>query len=285
MIQLLERLPSSIQARPATMATLTALYNATNQEDKVMKLLELVSEQSVQKSLADFKLSLGFYTESAALYESILEKSEDLSKEELLECQAGYIKALSYIDIDKALELSSELSLPDGTEEKEELDGEELEGMTIPRLIKSKGSSAGSGSGSGRIQRLIGTHLQSSIDQPKKEKQTKEAIQRKRERKREIHLQKLQSQGNYNPNRPTKPDPERWIPKSQRSYSKRGRKGRSNNKFVGAQGIAGTGKDAMKLDAAARAAARAQGKDLVGSNPSTVHLVAASDSVGKNSRK
>ena len=44
----------------------------------------------------------------------------------------------------------------------------------------------------------------------------------------------------------------------------------------------------MKLDAAARAAARAQGKDLIGSNPSTVHLVAASDGVvgsGKNSRK
>ena len=64
----------------------------------------------------------------------------------------------------------------------------------------------------------------------------------------------LMSKSDYNPSIGlVKPDPERWIPRKQRSYAKRGRRGR--NKFVGAQGSGmGGSKDAMKLDAAARAA-------------------------------
>jgi len=93
---------------------------------------------------------------------------------------------------------------------------------------------------------------------------------RQRTKRREAYVAKLQKEGNYNPDR--KPDPERWISKNQRSYNRRGRKGR--NKFVGAQG-GGTGfgadKEAAKLDALARATAKAQGKDI-SSGPSTAHL-------------
>ncbi len=100
---------------------------------------------------------------------------------------------------------------------------------------------------------------------------------RRRAKKREAYLEKLQKEGRYNPDKPSKPDPERWIPKNQRSYNRRGRRGR--NKFVGAQG-GGTGfgadKDAAKLDAAARAAAKAQGLDLTGGQPSTAHLAVSS---------
>ena len=112
-----------------------------------------------------------------------------------------------------------------------------------------------------------------------KKKQTKEAIMKNRERKREKYLQQLQKEGRYNPVRPSKPDPERWIPKNQRSYNRRGRKGRT--KFLGAQGIgsgAGAEKDAAKLDAYARAAAKAAGKDLNGGAPSTAHLSVSSNS-------
>ena len=107
---------------------------------------------------------------------------------------------------------------------------------------------------------------------------------RKRARRRESYLEKLQKEGRYNPDRPVQPDPERWIPKTQRSYTKRGRRGR--NKFVGAQGGgtgAGAEKDAAKLDVAARAAARAEGKESGNQQPSTAHMSVSSK--GKGGRR
>lgn len=81
--------------------------------------------------------------------------------------------------------------------------------------------------------------------------------ERKRARRRELYLQKLQEAGKYDPARPIKPDPERWLPLKHRSYSKRGRKNRS--KFVGGQGSGdGAHKDMHKLDAYARAQAAAE---------------------------
>lgn len=98
-------------------------------------------------------------------------------------------------------------------------------------------------------------------------------------------MKKLQEEGRYNPDRPINPDPERWIPKSQRSYNKRGRRARTQ--WVGAQGIgsgAGADKDAAKLDAAARAAAKAQGIDRKNQSKSTAHL-SVSSTVGKGGRR
>lgn len=88
----------------------------------------------------------------------------------------------------------------------------------------------------------------------KRQAQNPEKIARKRQRRREKYLDTLMSKDDYNPSIGlVKPDPERWIPRKQRSYAKRGRRGR--NKFVGAQGSGmGGQKDALKLDAAARAA-------------------------------
>jgi len=82
-----------------------------------------------------------------------------------------------------------------------------------------------------------------------------ERIARKRAKKREAYLTKVRSKPDYNPSIGlVNPDPERWIPRKQRS-GRRGRRGR--NRFVGAQGSGmGSQKDASKLDAAARAAAK-----------------------------
>ena len=94
-------------------------------------------------------------------------------------------------------------------------------------------------------------------------KKNREAILRKRSKQRDAYLNKLESKGIYDPNKipQTKPDPERWIPKSQRSYNRRGRRGKYNSN-IGAQGGgagAGMEKDAQKLDVAARVAAAKSG--------------------------
>ena len=85
-----------------------------------------------------------------------------------------------------------------------------------------------------------------------------ESIARKRAKRREAYLANLRARPDYNASIGlVNPDPERWIPRKQRSHGKRGRRGR--NRFVGAQGAGmGTEKDALKLDAAARAARKAE---------------------------
>jgi len=282
MISVLENLPGSIRSRPATIATLSALYGNLGMDDKLANVLDTTSGSGMaQKSLADFKLRLGSYEEAVSLYESIIlavkEGKMSLSDPDVLECNVGLVKALSYYDVQRAVELASTVLLKAGKstdrDHENELDGEALELMDIPRLSKNSG--------------MVGSSRRSSRgmnDSKKKNKKNQEAILRQRAKKREIYLEKLQKEGRYNPDRPTKPDPERWIPKNQRSYAKRGRKARQ--KFVGAQGGgtgAGAEKDAARLDAMARANARAEGKDAFTQQPSTAHLSVSSG--GKNARR
>merc|ERR1711862_905263 len=96
---------------------------------------------------------------------------------------------------------------------------------------------------------------------------------RKRAKRRVAYLAKLESEGKYDPQRAPKPDPERWLPKSQRSYNRRSRGARGRYKSnVGAQGGgAGMERDAARLDVAARVAA---GKSVDGGKhgPSTANI-------------
>ena len=89
------------------------------------------------------------------------------------------------------------------------------------------------------------------------------------------------------------PDPERWIPKSQRSYNRRGGRGRGRFKSnIGAQGGgAGPGmeKDAAKLDVAARIAAKSSSSGDGGDKqPSTANIKVSSSGIvrkGKGGKK
>lgn len=106
-----------------------------------------------------------------------------------------------------------------------------------------------------RDSRLVARSL--SLVRRKRAAKSPEMVARKRAKRRESHLAKLRARPDFNASIGLlPPDPERWIPKKQRSHGKRGRRGR--NRFVGAQGAGmATDKDALKLDAAARAATKA----------------------------
>ena len=135
----LEDLPGSIRDRPATVASLCSLYRSLEMHDKAESTLNASLDSGMaQKNLADFKLRLGMYADATEIYESLLSGGSDLSTEETMDCNAGLVKALTHIDIEKAMNLAEtiELDFSDG-----EIDGEELEAMDIPRL--SKGSVGG----------------------------------------------------------------------------------------------------------------------------------------------
>ena len=105
----------------------------------------------------------------------------------------------------------------------------------------------------------------------KKKKKNKASVLRYREKKREAYLAKLTEEGKYNPEKPTKPDPERWIPKKQRSHYRR-RKNRKYGAGTSHQGIGG-GMEDKKLDARARAAGEI---NKGGNAPSTAHMSVSS---------
>ena len=154
--------------------------------------------------------------------------------------------------------------------------------MDVPRFAKKEMSSS-SNSSSSKVRKMIaatGGKGRSNMGGERK-KNHREAILHKRAKQREAYLSRLESKGKYDPNKTplAKPDPERWIPKSQRSYNRRGRGRRGGGGGVGAQGGgagAGMEKDALKLDVAARVAAKASGADMSGGKPSTANIKVSS---------
>jgi len=254
-IDAIESLPLPVLSCPGTKVTLASLYGSYNDDAKAEQLL---SDLGDDIALAGFRLERGQYQQAVELLESILDEQ---GSDAPMEVRAMLVKALSYTDPAQAEEVAQSLlnSIP------VELDGEELESMEIPRFAKRTGDSsskvrktiAATGGGKGRMR--VG----------ERKKKNSDAVLRKRAKQREAYLSKLEADGRYDPKQSPQPDPERWIPKSQRSYNRRGRRGR--NKGVGAQGGgagAGMEKDAAKLDIAARAA----GNNTFSSGPSTANV-------------
>ena len=155
----LEELPQSLRQRPAVIATLYSLYSNLGLNDKLEQILESMELKGKKednlvetKRFADFKLRLGLYQEAATIYKSILNEIENgddsFNAENEMECIAGLVKALSFFDIEGAIEYSGQLSF-----DSDEFDGGELEAKEIPRL--SKGASE-----SKKMRKILGSHRQ-----------------------------------------------------------------------------------------------------------------------------
>mmetsp|Transcript_27257 Transcript_27257/g.57344 ORF Transcript_27257/g.57344 Transcript_27257/m.57344 type:complete len:893 (-) Transcript_27257:172-2850(-) len=271
LIDALESLPSKMLSFPGTIVTLATLYGSCNDNSSASKAEELLASLgdniSAKLAVAEFRLAKGRYDDAVKVLDGLAEEDDSMTAKALL------VQALSFADPEKAAELANDL---EGAEViNYALDGEALESMEIPRFAKKFGASAGEGGS--KVRKLIetaGGRRGSSIGERKK--QNREAILRKRAKRREAYLARLQAEGRYNPDQTPllKPDPERWIPKSQRSYNRRGRRGRYKSN-IGAQGGgagAGMEKDAAKLDVAARAAAAKAGVVEGSGKPSTANI-------------
>jgi signal recognition particle subunit SRP72 len=250
-------LPESLRNKPAVIATAAALYHSAGNDAKASELLQSVGDE---QALADFALSQGNYEKAASIYEKAASASSDdpVSK-------ARWVRALSYTDPNKAMKLWSEMS-PDLLEEDgDEVNGAELEARELPRFKST------------RRNEMVATNDNNTAG--KKSKKSHAAVLRQRARKREKYLAEQEKKGLLKPD--AKPDPERWLPKYERSNARR-RKSRGQPKGGAQGGI--SEKDAAKLDVVARQAARASGI-ADSSGPSTAHMTVSGGTGGRKGKR
>ncbi|KAG2765795.1 hypothetical protein JG687_00009934 [Phytophthora cactorum] len=237
---------------PGTVATLVALYEQADDSASAQAVLEsalthhkagdYTSEQATKIREGDcwYKIQKKQYREAADAYLELLEgqTAGALDRDLRLRSMASLVVALSFCDAEAA---EARCAMLPAVEESG-VDPSELE-KQVPRSTRLAAKFADTGDKKSERKRAA---------------KSPEAIARKRAKRREAHLANLRARPDYNASIGlVNPDPERWIPRKQRSHGKRGRRGR--NRFVGAQGAGmGTEKDALKLDAAARAARKAE---------------------------
>ena len=263
---------TSLQGYPAHAATLASLYARLGQDDKSLAVFDKALASLPPSLPPSFKIKLlqgaaavraaqGDHAGAAKALKGLLEGGEDV-REELesdarLRAVAALVLATSWVDVGEAAKLAQK-ELPAVDLEGGVVNPEALETQGLPRrrssvaavrrtsLPTSTAAAAAGGGGEKQPQ--------------EQKKKNPEAIKRRRARARAAYLAELAAAGKYDANRPgPPPDPERWIAKSQRSYNKRGKKGRA--KFVGAQGSGdGAQKDTARLDVASRVAAEKKKK-------------------------
>eukprot|EP00536_Pseudo-nitzschia_multiseries_P009011 jgi/Psemu1/297116/fgenesh1_pm.244_\ len=264
LLALLKALPESIQSCPAVQLTIDDLVTAVS-NDTTSSSSKANSTPKSPLEEADLLFGQGQYEEACKLYEGALSNSGSDSSPTIMDSQLRYVQALAMTgqhEASQALWRSLESSpLEENTPTTTTLqDGGVLENKTLPR-----------GTTGSISKKLAATSTAAREEEDKAEKQSREKILRRRARKKEAYLKELESKGNYNPDRPTKPDPERWIPKHERSRSGRNRGGRNNKGINSAQG-GGSRLDAQRLDAAARRA----GKVPASAGPSSANLKVSS---------
>ena len=243
---LLKSLPSSIQSHPAVQATLEVFEQATgSSNNKGSKKERSPTDQ------ADSLFEQGQYEQAAKLYDDHLPAPSKCNSEQLA-FQLKRVQALALCEQHEASTKLWETLVPllDAKDEPIGGNGETLETKALPRTTSS-------------AHKTTTPLAATSKAEQSKLKRSKESVLRQRARKREAYLKSLEEKGEYNPDRPTKPNAERWIPKHERSRARR--RGQNNRSAQGG----GSQADAQRLDAAAR---RAGNVPATTAGPSTANL-------------
>jgi tetratricopeptide (TPR) repeat protein len=283
-IKLLESLPESVAHKPAVLATKAALYQLSGQHALATQLLsQNVTENDL--ALADFAMSQGNHDEAAALYEKLVQRNaNDVA------AKARWVRALSFSNPEKAMQVWSAMAPDLVVEEEPDGDGSESVNGAALEARELRLTSA-------TIFRKPGDTTTNQLLSQTATKKSHEAVLRRRARQRQVYLAQLEQKGQT---LSTTPDPERWIPKYERSNARR-RRTRHPPRAGGASGGAGTHhqgggvseKEAAKLDIVARQAARADttAQSLADPNSSssssrsTAHLTAGATRKAKGSKR
>jgi hypothetical protein len=261
---LLTSLPESIRSSEAVQATLNAIGGSNDYSSQQQQQSKSSSSKKSPEEQALTLFGQGQYKEAAALYQQTLPAPSKSDPDQLTH-HLWRVQALACSDQhEEANRLWDEVQArlrndANAVVEDAAMDGEALEQKALPR---------------GATTKIIGAESSSSSS-TKQPKLSKESVLRRRTKKREAYLKQLEAKGEYNPDRPTKPNAERWIPKHERSRA-RGRRGRGHQQSRSAQG-GGSQADAQRLDAAARRA----GTIPASSGPSTANMKVTAMGGGK----
>jgi tetratricopeptide (TPR) repeat protein len=245
-ISFLKSLPASIRSQPAVKATLEELgaNDDNGNRSTSTKMKKSPAEQ------ADMLFVQGNYEKAVSLYSNNLQDILDSDEDQLAQ-HLRRVQALAMIGKhDESTELWSSIQahLVGNFEPSTRMNGETLEKQALPRSSTTK-TMLGGAAGEASFKAL----------------RSEKSVLNQRARKREAYLKNLEAKGQYNPDRATKPNPERWIPKHARRSNRRG--GRRGGPSRSAQG-GGSQADAQRLDAAARRA----GTVTSSATPSTANM-------------
>lgn len=207
----LEKIPD-IQHMPATVATLVALKERAGDIDGADAVFDsaiqwwsnAMTEENklsvIMQEAAAFKLKHGRKEEAARLYEEIVKSHGSI------EALVGLIQTAAHIDVEKAEAYEKKLKqLPD------------LKAIDVDSLEKTSGAKHAEG----------GSHMGTATYEDNNKEKTK-----KKKRKRKPKYPKGFDPANPGP----PPDPERWLPKRERSSFRPKRKDKRVAQIRGSQG-------------------------------------------------
>eukprot|EP00746_Dinoflagellata_sp_MGD_P000887 gnl/MRDRNA2_/MRDRNA2_101652_c0_seq1.p1 gnl/MRDRNA2_/MRDRNA2_101652_c0~~gnl/MRDRNA2_/MRDRNA2_101652_c0_seq1.p1 ORF type:complete len:663 (+),score=198.65 gnl/MRDRNA2_/MRDRNA2_101652_c0_seq1:110-2098(+) len=262
-VEALGKLPLATRVRPAMLQTIVALHQKLKAPEKAIAALreaiahyqkqddEDVTFPQVLQIASSAAMRLKDSAFAAEAYQLYLEKVDGTDTDAL----CGLVQALSSTDVDKAEQYAKRLKIPTF----DHLDPEELEQAAIPkinRLAQPKKRSPEEGEEAAEEEG--GEDGKTVID---KDAARRLRIKEKRKRKRKILYPK-----NFDPENPgPAPDPERWLPKRERTEYKKRMKKRQKDLLRGPQGAVPT-----------------DGNDFRKQGPSTAQVEVASEKTSRN---
>jgi hypothetical protein len=322
---MLQSLPKSLQSQPAVVSAITTeeqqLMNNQNETTRgipsddtddhsptISKLRDLVQsitlheidnsikESDIQNCIVygDYAMSQKRYSDAVTLYEKVVSSvapsnsanSNSVDDYDQQYITARYVRALSYVQPLDAVQVWSTVSVPNLMHDvSNSFSGSELEMKEIPFHTYHQSNST---------KDISLSNLVSSREMSKKKK-SHEAVLRQRAKKRERFIQTLQqkqvgitttSSSVVSIALPI-PDPERWIPKYERSNQAKWRRRRQGQLLSATQGGI-SANDAAKLDVVARQAARAAEaltNDASSTLRSTAHMNVSGGGSGKSKKR
>ncbi|KAJ9176241.1 hypothetical protein P3X46_011576 [Hevea brasiliensis] len=248
-----------IQHKPATVATIVALKERAGDIDGASAILEsaikwwsnAMTEDNkldvIMQEAASFKIRHGREEDAAHLYEQLVKSHGSI------EALAGLVSTIARVNIDKAEAYEKQLKPLPG-----------LKGIDVDSLEKTSGAKHGEGS------HISIADIQ---EEGKKEKP-------KKKRKRKPRFPKGFDPANPGP----PPDPERWLPKRERSSYRPKRKDKRAAQVRGSQGAVVREKHEAGASATNSSSSNSKSSQAANSKAATEHSKPSSKSSRKKSR-
>ena len=232
-------LPDATTARPALASIIVKLFEKTERAADANKFLATAlgmnpSDKNLLLIAARFKLKNGFASEATGLYEAAIKKDP-----QDIEAISGLIKIYAHSS-NPAMAQKYESALPDL--EASTTDGEALEALISQRHFRPRNLASAS------VEQLVGksTAKGSTTTNAAATAAAAGGAKKNKGRKHKIRLPKHYTPGGFI-------DPERWLPKRERSSFRKTRKQRDRDREMSK----GASQGAAPAPAAAAAAAAA----------------------------